>query len=190
MAQHFLSEIHGSVPRGFGTHQRATERQPFAGKYAVRTVGKLLDHTRHETHLPSAYANVASGDVSVRPQMTMQFGGESLTETHHLAGAASLGIEVGASLARAHRQGGECILEGLLESQKLENGHVDRRVETNAALVRTNGRVVLDAITAINTHLTGIIYPRHTKLNGALRLNETLEQTVLSVTRVLLNERP
>ena len=46
-------------------------------------------------------------------------------------------------LAAAHVQARERILEGLLEAEELEDGQVDGRVETQAALVRADGRVEL-----------------------------------------------
>ena len=57
----------------------------------------------------------------------------------------ALGVKVRAALAAAHVQAGEGVLEDLLEPEELEDGEVDRRVETETALVRAEDRRELDA---------------------------------------------
>jgi hypothetical protein len=56
-----------------------------------------------------------------------------------------LGSKSRAALAAAHRQRGERVLEHLLEGEELEDAEVDRRVEAQAALVRADRAVHLDA---------------------------------------------
>ena len=122
--------------------------------------------------------------------MAEQFADESLAETHHFARAAALRIEVGAALAAAHWQGGQGILEGLLESQELEDREVDRRVEADAAFVRADGRGVLDAVAAIDLDLAMVVDPGDAEHDDPLRFDQAVEQAVFGVFRVLRDVRP
>jgi hypothetical protein len=113
--------------------------------------------------------------------MAEQLADEGLAEAHHFARAAALGVEVGAALATAHRQRGQRVLEGLLEGQELEDRQVDRRVEADAALVGADGRGVLDAVAAIDLHLTMVVDPRDAEHDDALGFDQAVEQAVLGV---------
>lgn len=63
---------------------------------------------------------------------------------------------------------GESILEGLLEAKELQDGQVDGRVESQAALVRAQRRVELDAISAVYLQVSGIIFPDYAELDDTL----------------------
>ncbi|MNQ98096.1 hypothetical protein D3C85_1137700 [compost metagenome] len=122
--------------------------------------------------------------------MAVQLAHEGLAEAHHLGVALALGVEVRAALAAAHGQRGQGILEDLLEGQELQDAEVDRRVEAQAALVRADGAVHLDAEAAIDLHLALIVDPGNTEGHCPLRLAHTLENARLQVMRVGLEERP
>jgi hypothetical protein len=98
-------------------------------------------------------------DVGVRADVAEQLGHEALAEAHDFVVALALGIEVGAALAAAHGERGEAVLEDLLEGQELEDAEVDGRMEAQAALVRADGAVHLDAEAAVD-------------LDGALSSNQ------------------
>lgn len=116
--------------------------------------------------------------------MAVQFCHEALGEAHNLLIRFILGIEVAAALAAAHGQAGQRVFENLLEAQELDNPEVDRRMEAQAAFVGTDGTVELNAEAAVNLGITGIVHPRDTEGDAALRLNQPLENPVLHILRV------
>jgi hypothetical protein len=61
------------------------------------------------------------------------------------------------------------ILEDLLETKELENRQVDAGVESETALVRTKGRVELDAVTTVDLEVTLVVFPDDTELDNTLR---------------------
>src|SRR5690606_18578713 len=91
--------------------------------------------------------------VGVRTQVTVKFNDQCLAESHDFRVGLALWVEVGAALGAAHGQGGEGILEGLLEGQELEDGLVHRGVKTHAALEGADGRIVLDAERAVGANI-------------------------------------
>ena len=62
---------------------------------------------------------------------------------------------------------------------------VDARVEPQAALVGAQGRVELDAETAVDVNRSGIVYPRHAEDDLALGLDDALQERVICVVGVL-----
>lgn len=50
----------------------------------------------------------------------------------------------------AHGEGGEAVLEDLLEAQELDDGEGDGGVEAQASLVRPDGLVELHAVAAVH----------------------------------------
>jgi hypothetical protein len=61
------------------------------------------------------------------------------------------------------------------KARNFKHAQVHRRVEAQAALVRADGAVHLDAETAIDLDLALIIDPRHAKHDRALRLADALQ---------------
>ena len=90
--------------------------------------------------------------------MAIQLGHQRLAESHDLALAFALRIEIGAAFAAAHRQGGQRVLEGLLKTEEFQDRQIYRRVEAHAALVRADGRVELYAEGAVDLHLAAIVH--------------------------------
>ncbi len=119
--EHFLGKVHGAVAGGFGADQRAAKAQALAGEHAVSAVGQLLVHAGHVADLAATHADVARGHVGVGADVAEQLGHEGLAEAHDFGVALALGVEVGAALAAAHGQGGQRVLEGLLEGQELQD---------------------------------------------------------------------
>lgn len=77
------------------------------------------------------------------------------------------------------RQG---ILKDLLETQELENGQVDGRVQPQAALVWAQGRVELHTEAAVHLDLALVVLPDDTELDDALGDGDDLEgSTVFGV---------
>jgi hypothetical protein len=80
----------------------------------------------------------------------------------------ALGVKVAATLGSAHVQAGKGILEDLLETQELEDGQVDCRVQAETALVWTEGRVELDAVALVDIALALVVLPDNAELDDAL----------------------
>ena len=72
------------------------------------------------------------------------------TETADLGVRLALRVKVRATLAATHVETGEGVLEDLLESEELEDGEVDRGVETETALVRSEDRRELDTVASVD----------------------------------------
>ena len=82
----------------------------------------------------------------------------------HFVVALALWVEVGSALSTAHLEASKGILEDLLESEELEDGQVDGRVEAESSLVRAEGAVELDSVTVVDLALAGVVLPGHTEL--------------------------
>src|SRR5690606_500199 len=108
--------------------------------------------TEQVTDLSPTDADVAGRHVRVLTDVAVQLGHEGLAEAHDLAVGTAPGVEVRAALAPADRHAGERVLEDLLEPEELHDAQVDRRVEAQAALERTQRRVVLDPEAAVDLH--------------------------------------
>ena len=54
-------------------------------------------------------------------------------------------------------------------------------MQTQTALVGTNGGVELHAEAAVHLHIALVIHPRHTEHDLALRLNQALQQAVFLI---------
>ena len=139
-------------------------------------MGELLIHTEHISNLAATNTDVACGHVLIRTDVTIKLGHESLAEAHHFALALATGREVGTTLGSTHWQCGKRILECLLECKELEDSEVNRLVETDTALVRTDNVVVLDAITHVGLHLALVVNPCYSEFNHAIGDAKTLYQ--------------
>jgi hypothetical protein len=82
---------------------------------------------------------------------------------------------------------GQSILEDLLEAQELQNGQIDRRVESKTAFVGAKSRVELDTISAVDLGLELVIFPDDTELDDPLRDRNDLESFL--VFRVFFEKR-
>ena len=60
-------------------------------------------------------------------------------------------------------------------------------METQTALVRADGGVVLHAVAAVHADSAGIVHPGNAELDHALRLHEALDQTGLLPLGVLVD---
>ena len=77
---------------------------------------QLLVHTIKEANLTATNTNVTSRNILVGTDVVTELKHEGLTETHDLGIALTNGVEVRATLATAHGESGQGILEGLLET--------------------------------------------------------------------------
>jgi hypothetical protein len=111
---------------------------------------------------------------------------ERYAELADLVVGLALGVEVASSLSTTHVQTGKGILEDLLETQELEDGQVDRRVQPETALVGTESRVELDAVALVDVAVALVVFPDNAELDDALGNGDDLES--LLVLGVLLED--
>ena len=149
-------------------------------------MGELLVHTEHICHLASAYAYVAGGDVFVRADVAVKLAHEGLAEAHDLGVALAARGEVRATLGAAHGQGGERVLERLLEGEELQDALVYRLVEPYTSLVRADDVVVLHAVAHICLHLALVVNPCHAELHNPVGDAEALDEVRTVKFRVLV----
>ena len=108
--------------------------------------------------------------------MAAELGHEGLAEAHDFVVGLALGVEVRTALATAHRKRGQSVLEDLLEAEELDDGEIHGRMQTHAALVGADAAVELHAITAVDLHVSFVVYPRNAEHDNALGLDQALEQ--------------
>jgi hypothetical protein len=116
----------------------------------------------------------------------VEFPHEGNAELADLVVRLALGVEVATSLASAHVEASQGILEDLLKTQELENGQVDCGVEAETALVGTESRVELDAVALVDVAVALVVFPDYTKLDDTLGDGDNLES--LLVLGVLLED--
>src|SRR5690606_38962172 len=137
-----------------------------------KVIGDPLVLTEHVADLARTDSDIAGRHVDVRTDVAIELGHEALAEPHDFAVGLALRIEVRPALSSADGKSGERILEGLLEGQKLEHAFVDARVKAQAAFVRSDRVVVLDAIASLDTHVAGVVLPADAERNDPIRLRE------------------
>ena len=124
--------------------------------------------------LAGTHADVTSRHVHIRTDYLVEFAHKGLTELHYLVVALATDREIRAAFSAAHRQGGEGVLEGLLETEELQDTQVYRWVKAQTALVRTNGAIELHAIADIDLYLALVVDPGHAERRDAFRLHDAL----------------
>ena len=181
LLEHVLGEVDRAVAGGLGTDERTAEGTALAGENADELVAQALVLAEEIADFTAAYADVTSGNVGIGADMTGKLGHEALAETHDFAVGLAARIEVGAALAAAHGKRGEGVLEGLLETEELENGESYGRMEAETALVRSDRGVELDAIAAVDLNDAVVVDPGNAEHDCALGLDHALEDGGLFV---------
>ena len=143
-----------------------------------------------EADLPAADADVACRHVRVRADVAVEFVHKGLAEAHNFLIGLALGVKIRAALAAAHREGGEGVLEDLLEGQELQRAERDGRVEAQPALVRADGAVHLDPVAAVDLDLAVAVGPSDAEHDDAFGLGHALQYLGLLVFGILLDVRP
>ena len=169
-----MHEIQGSIASSLGTQDRAAPFHALTGKDTLELMSQFLVLSEQITNFACAYADVTSGHIFVRTDMTIELCHESLAELHHLVVALAADREVGAAFATAHRQGGQGVLERLFKSEELQDGEVHGRVEAQTALVRADGAVELYAVAEVHLHLAFVVNPGHPERDDTLWFDDTL----------------
>ena len=154
----------------------------------LEAVNDLLVLAEHVSNFACADADVACGSVGELADVTVQLGHEALAETHNFCIGLALRVKVGAALAAAHGQSCQGVLEDLLEAEELYNGEVDRGMEAQAALVRSDSGVELDAVAAVDLDLAVVVNPGNAEGDDALGLYKALDEACLLPLGVLVND--
>ena len=189
-AQHFFDKIDQAIARGLLANAATAPIDALASEHASELIPQLLVLTVQEADLAPSHADIARRHVGVRPDVAVELAHECLAEPHNLLVALAFRVKVGAAFAAAHREGGERVLEHLLEGQKLERAKGHRRVKTQPAFVGPDGAVHLHAVAAVDLHLAVAVGPGDAEHDDALRLGHALEDFGLLIFGVLLYERP
>ncbi len=142
--------------------------------------------SEHKANLSSAHAYIACRNVGIRPDMAGQLRHEALAEAHNLRVALGLRVEIRPSLASAHHQPGEGILQNLLEAEELDYAKVNGRVEPDASLVRPQSTVEFNAKTTVDTKITLVVLPWNAENQLPLRLDHALKNAGADVLGVSL----
>ena len=188
--EHIFDEVQQAVAGRLGARQTAAVSQALARENCgIVSVANALVLPEKIANLAPADTNVTGRNVDVRTNVAVEFGHEALAEFHNFVVGLALRVEVGTALAAANRQTRQRIFENLLEREELQNAEVDTGVETQAALVRTNRRVHLDAVAAVDVSHVLVVLPRHAEGDDAFRLNEALQKFRVAVLRILFQER-
>ena len=182
-----LNEIYGTETGGFRTKDGTAPGHALAGKNScIVLLGQFLVHSVHISDLASAHSYISCRDILIRTYHLPELKHESLAETHDLRIRLSTRIEIRTAFSTTHRKGRECILEGLLESEELQDGKVHRRMEADTALIRTYGRVELHTVAGIGLDLTIVVHPCDFESQDTLRLHYALHDLGILKLRVLI----
>lgn len=178
--------VNDTVTGGLGTDQATAPATALAGENALPLVADPPVLPEHVTHLAAGHTDITSGHVGVGANVLAELGHEGHAEATDLVVGLALGVEVRATLATAHVQASEGVLEDLLEAQELEDGEVDGGVEPETTLVGAQGRVELHPVAAVDLGLVLVIFPDDAELQDPLGHGDDGEG--LAVLGVLLEE--
>ena len=107
--------------------------------------------------------------------MAIELSHKALAETHNFSVGFALRIKVAAALAAAHRESGQTVFQDLLKPEEFDDGKVDGRMQSQAALVRTDGVVELDAVAGVHADLAAVVHPRNAEDDLTVGLGDALE---------------
>ena len=138
-------------------------------------LGDALVLAEEVADLALADADVSGRHVGELADVGVELDHEGLAEPADLRIAPALRVEVRAALGTAHGQGGQRVLDGLLEGQELEHALVNRRVEPQAALVGTDGAAHLDPVAPVDVDLPLVVDPVHAEADHPVGLDQPLE---------------
>ena len=152
----------------------------------MELAGQLLVHTKEVADLATAHADIAGRYVHIRTDDLIELCHKRLTETHDLGIALATRGKVATALATTHRECGQRVLKCLLETKELQDRQVHGRVETQTALIRTNGTVELYTVADVHLYLALVVDPGHTEGDDTFRLHNTLNNLCFFEFRVLV----
>ena len=175
-----MDKIEGTITCGLRTQDRASPLHALTRQgSAMELTGNSLILSEEVADFTGTYADVAGRYVHIRTDNFVKLCHKRLAELHHLVVTLASDREIGTAFTTTHRQCGQCILEGLLETKELQNTQIDGCVETQATLIRANGTIKLDAIAKIDLYLALIVNPGHTECRNTLGFYDTFHNLCL-----------
>src|SRR5690606_18216611 len=188
--QHLLDKEHAPIAGRLRTDAGAAEGEMLARQYArLVSVGDPLVLAEKVADLSASDPDVAGRHIDVFPNVSVQLGHEALAKPHDFAVGAPLWVEVGAALAAADGQAGQCVLEDLLESEKLHRALIDRRVKTQSALVGTQSAVEFHPEPTIDLDLAVVVFPWNAEDDLAFGLADAFDNFLVRVVGILVDGR-
>jgi hypothetical protein len=188
--EHFLDEEDEPVAGGLRTHQCAAPVEPLSRQHRrLVAIGDPLVLSKEVADLARADADVAGRYVGVFTEVSIELSHEALAEPHDLGVGAAFRVEIGPSFTAADRHARECVLEDLLEAEKLHHAQVHRRVKAQSALVGTQRAVELDSEPAVDVDTSGIVLPGDPEDDLTFGLADPLDDAMLAQFRVLVQDR-
>ena len=119
-------------------------------------------------------AHTHGGLIEVRSDVFGQLGHVGLAEPLNLGLGFVVGIDVGTSDGGPDVESRQGIGKDGVEAKGLDDVGIHVMAEMDRPLVGSNGRRVLDAISAVHPRRADVVDPSHTKLNEALGFHELL----------------
>lgn len=139
-----LDVVDNTITSSLRSDEASTPVQALPSEHTSKLIPELLVGTEEETNLASTGTNITgcnsnsvnhihhskkksqlTRNVSVLSNVSVKLEHESVAEPTDFAVGLALGVEIGPTLSTTHVQTGECVLEGLFETQELEDGKVD-----------------------------------------------------------------
>ena len=179
--EHLPGEVQQAEAGRLLTGERAAIAEPLAGQHALVVAHNTLILAEEITDLPCAHTDISGRHVTIGADILVQLGHEALTESHDLAVGLAFRIEVGTAFAAADRQAGQGVFEHLLKCQEFDDADIHRRMQAQAALVRTDGVVELHTVAGIDLHLALIVHPLHAEFDLPIRLDKALKQCLAAI---------
>ena len=107
--------------------------------------------------------------------MSVKLCHKALAECHDLSVRFSLRVKIGTAFTAADRKSGKRIFKYLFKSKEFNNAQVNRRMQTEASLIRADSTVELNTETCIYMYLSLIINPGNAEHNLSFRINQSFQ---------------
>jgi len=114
---------------------------------------------------------------------------QALTESHDLTLGLALRVEIRTALGASHHQAREGVLQDLLEAKELDDAQINCGVETDAALVGTEGAAELDAKTPVDAEIAFVVLPGNAEDDLPFRLDQAIDDPRPDVLRTPIKNR-
>ena len=186
---HLGSEVDAAITCRFRPNEASTPIKVLSGENPGELVRQFLVHAKEVPDLAETHANVPGRNIGKLPDMAEQLAHKGLAEAHDLGVGFTFGIEVRASLATTHGQGGQGVFEDLLKSQEFQNAEVDGRVEAQTALVGTDGAVHLYPEAPVYKDFAGVVLPRNPEHDHPVRFHQSFQYLGATIFRMKVQKR-
>ena len=188
MGKHIAQEIYRAIPGRLGSHLRTAILGGLAGQHTLPPIGDPLVLAEHVTDLARTDPDITRRHIDIRADVAMQLGHETLAKAHDLMIAFPFRIEIRSALTPAQRQAGERILEGLLESQKLEHAFIYAGMKADPTLVWSDGVVVLHSPATLDANILIVILPADPETYDTIGFRDPAQDLRLVILFLVLDE--